>query len=56
MIKIYVVSLSDNKIYEVWKFIKDSEGLISVWCDNWYGRHVIGEDCKFFIVNGDIIQ
>lgn len=39
----------DNEgiIHEVQKYIKSSDGEESVWCNDWYGRHVIGKDCEF---------
>lgn len=39
--------LSDNKIFTVWKYINTDEE-ISVWCRDWYGRHIIGADCEFY--------
>lgn len=44
---LFVRSLTDDSLHEVRKFIKDEEGIISVWSPTWYGRHVIGQDCEF---------
>jgi hypothetical protein len=33
--------------HEVQKYIKSKDGEESVWCNDWYGRHVIGQDCEF---------
>ena len=30
------------------KYVIDDNGVESVWCNTWYGRHVIGQDCKLF--------
>lgn len=45
--KLKVIRLSDNKIFEVNKYIF-SENEHHIWCNDWYGRHVIGNDCKWF--------
>lgn len=34
----------DGQIFEVQKYIK-SDTEISIWCNDWYGRHVVGQDC-----------
>ena len=52
MIPIKLVRLSDGKIFDIWKIIHGLEGEVSVWCNDWYGRHVIGQDCGF-IQNND---
>jgi len=44
---LYVKNLEDNTIHEVRKYIKSDDGVQSIWCNTWYGRHVIGVDCKF---------
>lgn len=33
-------------IHKVRKYVIDENNLESVWCDTWYGRHVIGQDCE----------
>jgi len=43
-----VIRNSDSKVFEVQKYVK-SETQESVWCNDWYGRHIIGEDCKWLI-------
>jgi hypothetical protein len=42
-----VKRLSDNKEFEVQKYIKASDDEESVWCNEWYGRHVVGRHCEF---------
>lgn len=37
--------ISDNKEFVVWKYINNGSE-ISIWCNGWYGRHVLGQDCK----------
>lgn len=51
-IPLKLVRLSDGKIFDIWKIIHGLEGEVSVWCNDWYGRHVIGQDCGF-IQNDD---
>lgn len=36
---------SDGQIFDVFKYI-NSSGQISIWCNEWYGRHVVGQDCE----------
>jgi hypothetical protein len=43
----FIRNLTDDSIHEVWKYIKDDQGTISIWSNTWYGRHVIGQDCEF---------
>ena len=35
-------------VYKVRKYILDSDLTESIWCDEWYGRHVIGQDCEWY--------
>lgn len=35
-------------IHIVRKYVINSAGEESIWTDTWYGRHVIGNDCKWF--------
>jgi hypothetical protein len=35
-------------IHNVRKYLIDGEGEEMVWCDSWYGRHVIGQDCEWY--------
>jgi hypothetical protein len=37
--------ISDGEVFEVRKYIKGN-GEESVWCDHWYGHHVVGVDCE----------
>lgn len=43
-----IISLN-GKIYKIQKYIIDNEGQESVWCNDWYGKHVIGQDCEWYI-------
>jgi len=45
--KLKIIRNSDRHIFEVHKYIF-SENQHSVWCNEWYGRHVIGQDCDWF--------
>ena len=49
MIDLYVTRNSDNKIFEVRKYVKSGDLIPeqSVWCNDWYGRHVIDQDCHW---------
>jgi hypothetical protein len=38
--------ISDGVIFEVRKYV-NGFGEESVWCDDWYGHHMIGRDCEF---------
>jgi hypothetical protein len=35
-----------GEVHEVHKYI-NNDGEESIWCDEWYGRHVIGQDCEW---------
>lgn len=37
-----------GEIHNVKKYIIDTDGEESIWCDTWYGRHVIGQDCNWY--------
>jgi hypothetical protein len=40
--------LSDGKIFVVRKYILDTNNNEeSIWCDGWYGRHLLNIDCVF---------
>lgn len=47
IILLRVIRLSDNTVHTVKKYILDSDKEQNIWCDSWYGRHVIGQDCKW---------
>lgn len=38
--------ISDGVVFEVQKYIHAGDGQISIWCNGWYGRHVLGQDCE----------
>lgn len=42
-----VIRKSDSQEFDVWKYLKQKDGTESVWCHDWYGHHVIGNDCEF---------
>ncbi len=33
--------------HEVQKYILDPDGRIHIWCNSWYGHHIIGQDCEW---------
>lgn len=39
---------SDGAVFDVWKYVFIGEGEHHVWCNDWYGRHIIGHDCDWF--------
>jgi hypothetical protein len=41
------IKSKDGNIYKVRKYIISNDGEESVWCDDWYGRHVICNDCNW---------
>ena len=44
---IYIKDKETGKIHKVWKYLLSGDGQESVWCHDWYGHHVIGDDCVF---------
>lgn len=38
----------DGKIYKVFKYLVSAEQEENIWCNDWYGRHVIGRDCEWY--------
>lgn len=45
--ELWVKNVEDGSVHEVFKYIKDHEGEIHIWCSTWYGHHRIGRDCIF---------
>ena len=45
--ELYVKNVEDGSTHEVFKYIKNTEGEIHIWCATWYGHHIIGRDCIF---------
>jgi hypothetical protein len=45
--ELHVKNVSDGSVHEVWKYIKNQEGEIHIWCHTWYGHHILGKDCIF---------
>lgn len=49
---LYVIDLKTKTTHAVRKYINDTtSGCESVWCDTWYGRHIIGKHCEFINEN-----
>ncbi len=48
--ELWVKNVEDGSVHEVFKYIKDPEGEIHIWCTTWYGHHRIGRDCVFSVV------
>ena len=45
--KLKVRDKKTGKVHDVWKYIKNADGEIHIWCNTWYGHHIIGQDCEF---------
>jgi hypothetical protein len=46
-----VIRKSDNKIFDVLKYIHSDlpdDKREHIWCLEWKGHHIIGDDCDFF--------
>lgn len=43
----FQVKANTGEIHQVKKYIIDTNGSESVWCDTWYGHHRIGQDCEW---------
>lgn len=45
-----VVNLKTGDLHEVIRYVKSqSDSAEYVWCNGWFGKHVIGKDCAFVI-------
>jgi len=44
---LYVKEIETGKIHKVWKYLLSGDEQQNVWCHDWYGHHVIGDDCVF---------
>ena len=42
-----VIDIKTGEPHRVWKYLLSGDGQESVWCHDWYGHHVIGDDCVF---------
>lgn len=40
-----------EEIIQVWKYTINDELEESIWSKAWYGRHVIGQDCEWAVLN-----
>jgi|SRR5665647_53654 len=45
-----IVNKIDGSIHIVRKYIEDNEGIVSIWSNTWYGRHVVGKDCELIAI------
>lgn len=43
----YKIITKAGEVHDVHKYINDSEGRENIWCDTWYGHHIIGQDCEW---------
>lgn len=46
-ISLRVADIKKGDTFKIQKLIVERDGRISVWCNDWYGHHVIGQDCEF---------
>lgn len=44
MLKVFTAT---GDVHAVSKVIVDNEGVVHIWCNTWYGHHVIGQDCEW---------
>lgn len=44
---------SDGEVLKVWKYVlgSPSQPEEHIWCNDWYGHHIIGVDCEWFESN-----
>ena len=44
---------SDGEVFKVWKYVlgSPSQPEEHIWCNDWYGHHIIGVDCDWFESN-----
>jgi len=49
-----IISITDRKVCVVQKYSLDMEGKQHIWSNDWYGHHIIGVDCEWFIVDNEI--
>jgi hypothetical protein len=45
-IRPFKIITKTGEVHEVHKYI-NNDGEENIWCDEWYGRHVIGQDCEW---------
>ena len=40
---------SDGEVFKVWKYVlgSTSQPEEHIWCNDWYGHHIIGVDCEW---------
>lgn len=43
----FQIKANTGEIHQVKKYIIETNGSESVWCDTWYGHHRIGQDCEW---------
>lgn len=44
----YKIITKSGDIHDVHKYINDNEGRENIWCNTWYGHHIIGQDCEWY--------
>lgn len=45
-----------GEVFTIHKYILGSDGIESVWCNDWYGHHRIGFDCEWATGENDRAQ
>lgn len=36
-----------GEVHQVNKYVLGSDNQTHVWCNTWYGHHIIGKDCEY---------
>lgn len=44
-----VKQINNGEIHEVRKYLIEDGGRENIWCNTWYGHHIIGQDCEWYI-------
>lgn len=42
------IKANTGEVHEVQKYINGNDGLEHIWCNTWYGHHIIGQDCELY--------
>ena len=42
-----VIDIKTGQPHKVWKYLLSGDEQQNVWCHDWYGHHIIGDDCVF---------
>ena len=43
---LYAIRKFDSKEFKVWKYTVSPDDAINIWCNEWYGHHIVGQDCE----------